>query len=249
LANVTVGSSVADHTITNIENIIGTSGTDTIEGDSADNVLNGLSGTNDTLSFAKTSKGVFVNISGSAINSDIDGDGSNNTITANTSKKANSSVGVTEIIGTDTVTNFDDVIGGAGDDTIIGDGYSNTLDGASGNDILVGGAGDDKLIGGIGNDTVSYAIDTAGINVSLRLLSGTDGFGDTDTYDTIENVIGSSDDDIIEGNASNNTLNGGAGIDTISFENAVAGVNVDLSITTAQSTGNDGTDKIVNFEI
>ena len=123
-----------------------------------------------------------------------------------------------------------------------------TLDGASGNDILVGGAGDDKLIGGIGNDTVSYAIDTAGINVSLRLLSGIDGYGDTDIYDTIENILGSSHDDIIEGNATNNTLDGGAGIDTISFENAVAGVTVDLSITTAQSTGNDGTDKIVNFE-
>ncbi len=222
LANVTIGSNVSDHTLTNIENVIGSSGTDTIEGDTANNSLNGLSGTNDTLSFSKTSNGVFVNISGNSINSDIDGNGSSDTIAANTATGNE--------IGTDTVINFDDVIGGSGNDTIIGDGFANTLDGASGNDILVGGTGNDKLIGGAGLDTASYAIDMAGINVSLRQGSGTDGSSNTDTYDSIENILGSSYSDTIEGSIGNNILDGGAGIDTVTFENAVAGVIVNLSI-------------------
>jgi Ca2+-binding RTX toxin-like protein len=112
LANVTVGSFIDDHILTNIENIIGTSGTDTIEGDTANNTLDGLSGTNDTLSFVKTSSGVFVNIGNNVVNADIDGNGSTDSVSSN------QAIG-TEI-GTDTVKNFDDVIGGAGNDTLIG---------------------------------------------------------------------------------------------------------------------------------
>ena len=135
-----------------------------------------------------------------------------------------------------------------GNDTLIGNEFANILDGANGNDILVGGAGNDTLRGGNGSDTISYIIDTAGIKVSLRQATGTDGWGNTDIYDSIENILGSSFDDTIEGNSGNNILNGGAGIDTITFENAIAGVNVNLAITTVQNTGNDGQDIITNFE-
>jgi serralysin len=65
---------------------------------------------------------------------------------------------------------------------------------------------------------------------------------------TIENAIGGAGDDAIKQNAANNMLNGGAGIDTVSYETAAAGVIVDLSLSTAQNTGGAGIDTIVNFE-
>jgi Ca2+-binding RTX toxin-like protein len=241
ISNVDVASSASDHQLINIENIIGSSGTDTIEGDSANNILNGLSGTNDTLSYANSTNGVYVNIGTTAISGiDIDGDGDIDDI--------GSSTGTGTGLGVDTVTNFDDILGGNASDTLVGDANSNTLNGGAGDDILVGAGGADSLIGGTGNDTVSYATDSAGINVSLRNGSGTDGSGSTDNYDSIENVLGSSSNDTIEGDSGNNILNGGAGTDTLTYESSSTGVTVNLSITSQQNTVNEGLDTISNFE-
>ena len=43
-------------------------------------------------------------------------------------------------------------------------------------------------------------------------------------------------------------LNGGGGIDTLSYANAAAGVTVNLGLTTAQNTVGAGTDTLLNFE-
>jgi len=50
--------------------------------------------------------------------------------------------------------NFEDVIGGNGDDTITGNEVDNALLGGAGNDIIDGGAGNDLVNGGTGDDTL-----------------------------------------------------------------------------------------------
>ena len=53
------------------------------------------------------------------------------------------------------VTAFESVIGGAGDDTLTGNGNANVLVGNQGKDSLIGGGGRDLLIGGDGRDSIS----------------------------------------------------------------------------------------------
>jgi Ca2+-binding RTX toxin-like protein len=56
---------------------------------------------------------------------------------------------------TDDITNCDDFVGGAGDDSITGSDASDMLSGGDGADSILGGAGDDELSGGNGNDTLN----------------------------------------------------------------------------------------------
>jgi Ca2+-binding RTX toxin-like protein len=113
------------------------------------------------------------------------------------------------------------------------------------------------------NDTVSYASTTStipftGVKVNLSLAGpqATVGSG-SDTFFSIENLIGSSFNDTLIGNASNNIieggagndyLDGGAGIDTASYGSAGAGVRVSLAVTVAQNTLGAGIDTLLNFE-
>ena len=71
-----------------------------------------------------------------------------------------------------------------------GSGIEAATDG-SGNDTLIGGAGDDFLHGGAGSDTAFYAEGNAGVTVTLDASgngSATDGWGNTDTLRSIENI-------------------------------------------------------------
>ena len=68
------------------------------------------------------------------------------------------------------------------------------------------------------------------------------------TVANFENVIGSNFDDVIVGNAGANSLDGGAGIDTVSYAGATAAVTVSLAIAGAQNTVGDGVDSLANVE-
>ena len=131
-------------------------------------------------------------------------------------------------------------------------GTGNTLDnviiGNDGNNILAGLGGADTLDGGQGIDTASYVASAAGVNVSLATGHGSGGDAQGDTLVNVENLTGSQFDDTLEGNAGNNVLAGGLGIDTVSYENATAGVTVSLALTTAQNTVGAGTDTLTGFE-
>ncbi len=141
--------------------------------------------------------------------------------------------------GNDTLNGLD------GDDKINGDGGNDTLDGGAGNDTLEGDNGDDLFIGGAGADdmdggsdfdTVSYANSTAGLVVDFTDLAANTGDAAGDRYTDIESLIGSAFDDTLKADfgvnviagdgddlifsASNATLNGGDGDDTVSYENA-----------------------------
>ncbi len=115
--------------------------------------------------------------------------------------------------------------GGLANDKIIGNSISNQLSGSLGNDKifarggddrLFGGAGTDLLNGGAGTDTVSYSKATKAINASLTrqtLLKHAE--QGADNYISIENLIGGSGNDRLEGNASANLLNGRKGADRL----------------------------------
>ncbi|VIO73277.1 Bifunctional hemolysin/adenylate cyclase [Bradyrhizobium ivorense] len=99
--------------------------------------------------------------------------------------------------------------------TGIGNELDNTIQGGSGNDVLSGLGGTNVLNGGAGSDTADYSAAPGAISVNLSSGQGLNGYGQTDTFFSIENIIGSDNDDTIIGDSGNNTLNGGGGADTL----------------------------------
>lgn len=114
------------------------------------------------------------------------------------------------------------VFGDLGNDTLNGDEGNDALYAGAGNDILNGGQGDDILSGDDGIDTVTYRLDPGSVTVTLGTLSipglgsAKDGFGNQDQLSGIENVIGSSFNDLITGDTNNNVITAGAGDDIVS---------------------------------
>jgi Ca2+-binding RTX toxin-like protein len=105
------------------------------------------------------------------------------------------------------------ITGGLGNDLLIGSVRDDLIQGREGDDILIGGAGDDLLDGGPGRDTASYQGANKGIAVDLA-VAGLQSIGanqGSDTLVSIENVSGSSFDDVLKGNGGDNVLTGGAG--------------------------------------
>ncbi|MBL8638662.1 MAG: type I secretion C-terminal target domain-containing protein, partial [Alphaproteobacteria bacterium] len=143
-------------------------------------------------------------------------------------------------------------------DSLVGLAGNDSLSGGAGNDTLIGGDGNDYMDGGLGVDTASYAGTSAGVTVSLLTTAAQNTVGaGTDTLTGIENLLGSSYNDTltgdanantIEGGLGNDTLNGGAGVDTVSYSKATAAVTVDLSLATSQNTVGAGSDLLSNFE-
>jgi Ca2+-binding RTX toxin-like protein len=89
-----------------------------------------------------------------------------------------------------------------------------TLNGLAGNDTLDGGTGNDLLDGGDGIDTATYATATGAVNVNLGLTAPqSNGPAGTDTLNSIENLVGSSQSDTLTGSAVGNVLVGGNGHD------------------------------------
>ncbi|MEX0429798.1 beta strand repeat-containing protein [Spiribacter insolitus] len=138
-------------TLTSIENLIGSAGTDYLVGSSGDNVISGGTGADtidggngsDTVSYADA----LVAADDSPLTAgdtgiSLDLSAADPTVT----------VGDTNA-GADEVSNVENIIGTGGDDTLTGDGEANALTGGGGNDTITGGAGNDQLSGGDGADT------------------------------------------------------------------------------------------------
>lgn len=124
------------------------------------------------------------------------------------------------------------------------------LTGSSFNDTLSGNSGNNVLNGGAGIDTVSYLRATSFVVVDLSItgLQNTVSAG-LDILLNFENLTGSRFNDVLKGNSGTNVLNGGAGIDTVSYDNAAGSVSVSLAIIGAQATGAAaGTDTLISFE-
>jgi Ca2+-binding RTX toxin-like protein len=96
-----------------------------------------------------------------------------------------------------------------------------------------------------GTDTVSYVNSAVGINASLQTGEATNG----DRFNSIENLTGSNLADRLAGNASNNVLSGGLGIDTAEFSGTYAAAtfafnNGSVTVTSA----GDGQDTLNSIE-
>ncbi|MBK1642360.1 hypothetical protein CKO12_10815 [Chromatium okenii] len=168
--------------------------------------------------------------------------------------------GSDQLVSNANVAGNDQLSGLAGNDKLSSFDGNDTLDGGAGNDILDGGAGADSMIGGAGND--SYAVDNVGDVVVETSTGGTDTVASTlASYTLAANVengrivsTGASD---LTGNALNNLLtagngdnviDGGAGIDTVSYANATKAVTVNLTTSAAQKTGGSGSDRLTAIE-
>ncbi len=225
-------------TLTNIQNVTGSAYSDIITGDSHDNVIDGGAGSNtlnggggtNTLDYSHDPASVYVDLS--------------------------SGIATNGYSGTDTISNFQNVIGSDHGDTIIGNSANNVITGGAGDDLVINGGGSNTYDGGDGTNTLSYANDPSGVMVDLSTGTATNGWAGTDTITHFQNVIGSVYDDVITGNsldnvidggAGNNTLDGGGGTNTLDYSHDPAGVIVDLSAGTA-TNGFGGTDTISNFQ-
>jgi len=197
--------------IKNIENIVGGSGGDSITGNSSNNTIDGGLG-NDILSGGVTGAHGIDAVTYANSNSAVIVDLSNGTAAGG--------------LGSDTLTNFNNIIGSAYNDTLTGDSGDNIITGGTGNNLFNGGGGgSDTFIGGLGTDTVSY---TAHYNGVVESLGSTN-------FTSIENMIGSVGDDTLTGSTSANTIDGGAGNDTL---DGGGGVGIDtVSYTSHASFG------------
>lgn len=136
---------------------------------------------------------------------------------------------------------------GGGDDLLLGGPGADDLYGGIGDDVLEGGPGADSLKGGSGADTASYMQSAEGVEIRLHsgVLRGGDAEGDV--LDAIEHLISSAHADILEGDAGVNRLDGGPGVDWLSYAGSDAGVDVRLR-SGAGSGGHAEGDEIANIE-
>jgi Ca2+-binding RTX toxin-like protein len=186
-------------------------------------------------------------LNGTALNDTISGFGGADTINGN---------GGDDTIdggdGNDTIDGgdgFDQISGGAGDDLIHGGEGFDTIDGGDGNDTIDGGNGIDFIDGGSGDDIIHTG-------------AGLDSAEETHDGDGNDTVFGEEDQDTFFGSAGNDFYDGGTGglnqqseFDMITYEDAAAGIVVNLTLANNQvhSAGAGdpagiGTDTLVNME-
>ena len=191
-----------NETLSGIEDIAGSNNDDTLIGDDGDNFFRGFDGSDsydggggtfDQVSYDGETggSGAFVDLGS------VDGNGFAS--------------------GTDTYGNAESF---KNIEVLRGSQYGDHFIGDAGNNTFRGMAGNDTLNGGDGFDAVRYDRDasrggTNGVTVNLALGTATDGFGDTDTLISIENVRGSQYGDLLIGNGSSNDLRGLGGDDTL----------------------------------
>jgi Ca2+-binding RTX toxin-like protein len=178
------------------DSLLGGADNDTLDGGSGNDVLNGEAG-DDTATYLSADAGVTVSLAAEGIQNT--GGAGNDTLVA-----------IENLIGSgfaDTLTGSD------GANALYGNAGNDVLNGGLGNDTLDGGEGDNTLNGGSGTDTVSYALATSGVQVDLDPLvnDAERDDGGTDSFSSIENVIGSAFHDHIKGNSSANELRGNGG--------------------------------------
>jgi Ca2+-binding RTX toxin-like protein len=191
------------------DNLNGGLGNDTLEGSDGDDTLTGSTG-DDSLIGGTGLDWAYYNGAGSAVTVNL-------TITT-----AQNTGGA----GADTLNTIEHVLGSNYNDTLTGNSAANQLDGGAGNDTIDGGSGNDTMKGGSGNDL--YIVAQSGDVVIESAGAGTDTVqsGITHTLATnVDHLIltgsgnatgnGNSLANSLTGNSGNNTLNGGTGNDTM----------------------------------
>ncbi|ESQ73918.1 M10 family metallopeptidase C-terminal domain-containing protein [Asticcacaulis sp. AC402] len=201
------------------DTLAGTGVVNTIKGGDGDDIVNGgadydsLDGGagNDTYDIS-----TFLDLSGSTID-----------LTAGT---------YSDVGGTETVLNFENVLGAGGAEIYIGTAGANWIDGGAGADSLSGGAGDDTYvvdnagdavgeIAGGGSDLIrsSITFSLAGIQVEALTLTGAANINATGNNGG-NSLTGNDGNNVLDGANGNDTMAGGLGDD--SYYVAVAGDSV-----------------------
>ena len=279
------GGDATGDTLDNIENIIGSAHNDRLYGDASDNMLHGGAG-NDTLSGGAgldTLIGGAGNdiLSGGAGLDVIEGGDGDDTIEGGVGADlldggagydsvsyASSSDAVTiysdawylngggDASG-DRIFGFERVIGSAYDDLLVMGSVITDADGGSGNDDMIASAAANRFHGGEGTDTVSYTHSDAAILVGLAQGVASGGYATGDVLTDVENIIGSSFDDILGGDSGDNVLEGGAGADQIMgfdgedtavYANSDAGITVYLDGSRTGVGGDAEGDTLISIE-
>ena len=157
--------------------------------------------------------------------------------------------GYTHNIGIYLDTIIENAIGGSGDDILIGNNAANNLYGNAGSDTLKYTGGLDMLDGGSGVDVANFSLFGSAVWVDLtfagreawtcgttNLTSGT--WAEIADLVNLENLVGTVHSDLLRGDGNANvlfytggldTLDGGAGTDTVDFSQFGSAVWVDLS--------------------
>lgn len=245
------GGSGSD-TLLEIENLTGSAFNDKLTGNAAANVLDGGAGT-DTLIGGAGNDVYVVDVADDVVtefaNEGTDLVQSAITYTLGANVENLTLTGGAAINGT----------GNALNNVLVGNAANNTLAGGAGDDSLNGAAGIDTMLGGAGNDT--YYVDNTGDTVTELANEGTDivyAYVSHTLAANVENIrlhttgnidaTGNALNNILYAGDGNNVLNGGDGIDTVSYAYAASAVTASLAITTAQATGGSGSDTILNVE-
>jgi hypothetical protein len=163
--------------------------------------------------------------------------------------------------GDDVLRSVEGVVGSPFDDVIVGGDGADLLRGEAGEDDLGGGPGDDGIDGGDGRDLLDLA--TASGRVMVNLVAGKAQGQGSDLVNGVEDVTGSrfgdglqgdgSDnwidggpgDDTLNGLAGDDRLDGGEGTDTLTFSGASSGVVADLA---AGTVAGQGVDRVEGLE-
>jgi Ca2+-binding RTX toxin-like protein len=232
-----------DLVLNHFQDVIGSAFNDTIGGDGGDNRLDGAGGTN-TVSYTLAVGGVTVSLAQQGADQDTVGD------------------------GVDLLSHFQNLTGSHYSDHLTGDAGDNVIDG--------GGRGTDVLDGAGGTNTLSFASTvadstSAGVTFSLARqgqAQDTGAAGVETAYD-FQNLIGSAYDDHLTGDAGNNVidgggpsgiagpfsgggrdvLDGGGGINTLSYASAGLPVTVSLALQgQAQTVNVLKVDTVTNFQ-
>jgi Ca2+-binding RTX toxin-like protein len=202
-AQVTGGA--GSDTLSNFQNLTGSTFGDVLGGDANDNVIAGDAG-NDL-------------IEGGAGADSLDGGSGEDVLSYAGSATA---VDVTLVSGAAAVTsggdaegdvaiNFEDLLGSAQADSLTGDDADNIIEGGGGADTIEGGANT-----AFRGDAASYAHSAAAVAVDLGAGTASGGDAEGDTLSGIENLFGSTNADTLTGDAGDNWIEGGAGADTLS---------------------------------
>ncbi|HUH42731.1 MAG TPA: hypothetical protein VLZ29_06425 [Sulfurimonas sp.] len=220
------------------DTVIASAGNDVIDGGSGNDLVDYSSsstGLNVTLADNGATTNIAHNISGAYTDSVTNVEGLKGSLS-----QANILIG----------NNLDNTLtGGNAADTLKAVSGNNTLDGGAGNDTLFAGTGSDKLIGGDGTNTANYTeIGALDVNVSLRGGSATYSNSSVDTLSGINNLVMGAGHDTVEGNQFNNSLDGGGGIDTLSYIGSAGAVTLNVTSIGAGTSTGDGSDTFSNFE-
>ena len=165
--------------------------------------------------------------------------------------------------GVDTLISIENLIGSDHDDVLVGNAGANRLEGGAGGDLLNGAAGADTMLGGGGSDI--YGVDDIGdlvIEADPDRSSGGDdwlyAFVDASLPLHVENLriltavaaqaTGNALDNRIVAGDGDNRIDGAAGADTVSYEDARAAVVASLALGSAQTTGGSGSDTLISIE-